>query len=168
VRIVEVDDRQHELGFCGAVQYGWQQLATFDDYDYVFHLEEDWRFLRTFDLGAMARLLATDPSIAQVALRRGPAHPAEAAAGGLIEMWPEHYTDCYLDGDAWLTHRLFFTTNPCLYRRDLALEEWPDAPLCEPVFGERLIERGCSFAFWGARSDAPWIEHTGVRSGVGY
>jgi hypothetical protein len=179
--IVEVDDRRHDLGFCGAIQAGWSRLVAArraSPFDYVFHLEEDWAFLRPFALDRMCDLLDLSPRLVQVAFRRAPENDAERAAGGLVELWPGEYEDKQMrewtpDGvrvSPWLEHRLFFTTNPSVYRADLVELPWPDGPGCERFVGERLAAGGGTFAFWGARDDPLWIEHTGQgnRTGRGY
>jgi hypothetical protein len=165
--IVTVDDRHHLLGFCGAIRYGWQRIReTSATFEYVFHLEEDWRFDRPVHLGAMSDLLWTHPDVAQVALRRGK-EPGEHAAP--TDAWPEHFQDRDLDGSPYLLHRDFFTTNPSLYRRSLIhAYEWPEAPRCEGAFTETLKADGAMFAYWGSRLDEPWITHTGQRTGHGY
>jgi hypothetical protein len=165
--IVTVDDRHHLLGFCGAIRHGWQRIRESKAaFDYVFHLEEDWRFDRPFDLGVMSDLLWTLPDVAQVALRRGK-EPAESSAP--VDAWPEMFHDREHDGSPWLLHRSFFTTNPCLYRRSLVAErDWPEAPLCESAFTSTLVDSGMSFAYWGDRDDGAWITHTGQRIGTGY
>lgn len=175
VSVIEVDDRAHELGFCGAVEQGWRRLRALDaHFDYVFHLEEDWLFRWPFDVGAMSRLLEAHPHVAQVVLKRGPEHQIEHDAGGFVELWPDEYTDReFNDAGAlwpWLEHRLHFSTNPSLYRASLMQLEWPPAPRCEEAFGSGLVIGGATFALWGARTDAPWLEHTGTgqRSGTGY
>lgn len=176
---VHVDDRYHALGFCGAIRYGWDRLREAEErFSYVFHLEEDWRFDRRVDLAHMARLLDLQAHIAQVALRRGPEGDVERAGGGVIGMFPEEFADKtvgFLGGgepartQEYLEHRLFFTTNPCLYRRDLIYAyQWPESPHCEAAFTETLKADGASFAYWGDRDDAPWITHTGQRTGTGY
>lgn len=173
--VVRVDDRMHLLGFCGAVRYAWERLREeAAAFEYVFHLEEDWRFLRVFSIAHMARVLDTEPQVAQVALRRGP-EPREVP---VIEGWAEEFTNraTGLLGlgnaarvQAWLEHRLFWTTNPSLYRRKLIDEfEWPEAPRCEAAFGETMVAEGRTFAYWGDRLDEPWIRHTGIRTGHGY
>jgi len=175
--VVDVDDRLHALGFCGAIRYGWDRLRELgEDYDYVFHLEEDWRFLRPFSVAMMARLLDVETRVVQVALRRG-AEPSEQGKA-VTEKFPGLFTDRHIGiiglgqparVQAWLEHRSFFTTNPSLYRRGLTLAfAWPEAPRCEAAFTETLIAEGRSFAYWGDREDEPWIEHTGTRTGHGY
>lgn len=181
--IVQIDDRHHRLGFCGAIQAGWRELAerhAAEPFDYVFHLEEDWLLLRDVALDAMSDLLDAYPALAQVALRRGAENDAERAAGGLIGLWPDEYLDKTLytgreaeghrEAIAWLEHGLFFTTNPSLYPARLVEHGWPSAPRCEEVFGEGLKHLGYRFAYLGTRLDEPWIAHTGSgqRQGKGY
>lgn len=174
VRVVEVDDSHHLLGFCGAIRYGWDRLSERGEFDYVFHLEEDWHFNRAFSIAHMARLLDTEPQVAQVALRRGE-EPGEA--GSIVEAFPDEFADRVTGmlglgqparSQEWLEHRLFWTTNPSLYRRDLIDQEWPPAPRCEAQFGAGLVAAGHTFAYWGDRHDEPWITHTGARAGHGY
>jgi hypothetical protein len=174
VGMVTVDDREHKLGFCGAIQQGWQRLrdAPFE-FDYVFHLEEDWLFERPFNLAHLAALLDAEPRLAQVAFRRNAVAPAEKRAGGLVELWPQMYEEKrWSDGEIvvdYLEHSLYFTTNPSLYRRSLIDSTWPDGPRCEETFGEALVAHGYRFALLGRHADRPWVRHTGtIRTGTGY
>lgn len=177
---VHVDDRAHRLGFAGAIRHGWNLLRALDglsEIDYVFHLEEDWLFDRYVDLEAMARLLLEYPALAQVALRRNAVNAQERAAGGVVEMWPDEYTQKAFarhwratgpEWHLWLEHGLYFTTNPCLYRRSLVEDaEWPNVPGSEAAFTAEMLRRGCRFALWGGRGGT-WVTHTGERSGTGY
>lgn len=166
--MVLVDDRAHERGFCGAIQRGWELLrASSAEFDYVWHAESDFLYRREFNVTHMAELLDWRADIAQVSLRRG-AHGSEPA-GGFLEQWPDEFTDADHLGRAYLEHRLWFTTNPSIYRRSLIEHEWPDAPACENTFGQQLIAEGLSFACWGKRTDAPWVEHVGLtREGHSY
>lgn len=179
VTTIEVDDREHRFGFCGAIREGWARLRAVREatmYDFVFHLEEDWRFDRAFSLRQMADVLDADRSLCQVALRRGPENDVERAAGGLVEVWPREYVDCLVHEPSsepipFLRHALFFTTNPSLYHGDLVdAYEWPPPPRCEEEFGLTMRAEGLRFAFLGARSDEPWVTHTGrlQRRGTGY
>lgn len=175
---VHVDDRSHRLGFSGAIEEGWERLRALDGFDYVWHVEEDWTFNRRIDLAALALLLDVQPQLAQVALRRQAWAPAEVDAGGLVELWPDLYADRALSvvdvggattDLAWLEHDLCFTTNPCLYRRDLISLRWPHPPGSEARMTDILRQRGDRFALWGDRDDAPWVHHIGdLRTGGGY
>lgn len=190
--VVEVDDRHHTLGFDGAIEAGWHYLAMAlreaaqaglpAPFDYVFHLEEDWLFLESIDLRWLAAMLAGAatpkrsalPVLAQAALKRGPVNEVERAAGGLVEQWPDEYRDAgtitpEAGGVPYLTHRLFFTTNPSLYRSSLMLLGWPRCPQSERVFTSRCLQHGYHFGFYGERQHPPTVEHLGaVRTGTGY
>lgn len=182
--VVEVDDRRHDLGFCGAIQAGWDELRRIEQWnrscggdggwEYVFHLEEDWRFTAPVDVRDMTRPL-DNPEIAQCALRRGPVNETERRAGGVIECWPDEYQAVgWINGDLgitahWLEHSLFWTTNPSLYRMDLlGTHTWPSGPGCEAVFGAGLKAEGYRFAYLGQRDDPPLLHHNGHRTGTGY
>jgi hypothetical protein len=186
---VHVDDSAHRLGFAGAIREGWRRLAEHPDpFDYVLHLEDDWRFLEPLDLAGMTALLAARrddvaavgcPDLAQVALLRQPVAPLEIRAGGVVELWRESYTVSEVtlvppdpigsQTIRWLEHDLFFTTNPSVYRRDLLELGWPDSSRSEEVFTARCREAGYRFAFYGA-SAKPRVWHTGNdrREGRGY
>jgi hypothetical protein len=189
--IVSILDAEHKLGFAGAIREGWRQLRELKGlgFDYVFHLEEDWRFDRALDLTAMAHLLEAQPGLAQVALRRGPVNIAERKAGGVVEMWPQEYQQRSLvirpyanrragpllaSGDQhiyWLQHELYFTTNPSLYTRELVEQmDWPARAGSEAEFTKDCLRAGYRFALWGARDTGAWITHTGTdrRTGTGY
>lgn len=190
--VVQVDDHAHRLGFGGAIQAGWHYLsdalrvAALEGvpmpFDYVFHLEEDWLFREPIDVRWLAAMLggaATPkrsplPVLAQAALKRGPVNAAERRAGGLVEAWPREYADSGLltpeaGSVPYLTHRLFFTTNPSLYRASLMLLGWPDGERSEQAFTQRCLDHGYSFGYYGARDHPPTVEHTGLaRTGTGY
>lgn len=183
--VVEVDDRRHDLGFCGAIQAGWDELRRIEQWnracggdggwEYVFHLEEDWRFTGEVDVRDLATVLDMDPSVAQVALRRGPVNDYERRAGGVVECWPHEYEQCAAPrlppgADVpYLRHQLFWTTNPSLYRMELlGTHTWPSGPGCEDAFGAGLRAEGRRFAYAGARADAPLLHHNGARTGTGY
>jgi hypothetical protein len=183
VEHVHVDDRDHRLGFGGAIREGWRRLRELDGFDYIWHLEEDFTTLRPIDLGALALILELQPEVVQVALRREPVNDPERRAGGVVEMWPDAYADRCLPrafawGDpyglrpyrlAWLEHELYFTTNPSLYRRELIDDhDWLDVPGSERAMTMRLLTAGARFALWGDRDDAPLARHTGERQGKGY
>ncbi|ABW12519.1 hypothetical protein Franean1_3107 [Parafrankia sp. EAN1pec] len=174
-------------GFGGAISWAWSVLtinraldfAFYLEDDFVFHLEDDFIFHQPVDLGAMADVLTSRPHLAQLALRRQPWNDAERAAGGIVEQHPDDYVEqTDEDGNAWLEHRRFFTTNPCLYPRELCSAGWPAGPDSEGRFGLRLLERGLPWGvsgadvrmgFWGARDSGEWVEHIGhQRAGTGY
>jgi len=163
-----VPPRRERRGFGGAIQAGWDVISEMD-VDYVFHLEDDFVFNRDVDLDAMARLLTRSPSVAQVVLRRQAWGPREVEAGGVVEVWPDEYVDQDRWGLQWLQHDLYFSTNPSLYRRELLGLGWPTGSNSEARFTEELVAAGRHFAFWGRRTDEPWVTHIGEeRTGVGY
>ena len=164
-------------GFGGAVGYAWSQLAARSAARWVLHVEQDFVVTRPVDLTAMAAALDDDPTLVQMALRRQAWAPAERSAGGIVEMYPEAYRDRSHNGNPYLRHRLFFTTNLSLFDRSLCSVPWPEGADSEGRFTHRLLAEGyrgipgerLGFGYWGCRSDQPLTEHIGaVRVGTGY
>lgn len=176
--VVHVDDREHRLGFAGAVQEGWGRVLD-TGADWVFHGELDFIYNRPVLLSKLIALLKARPELAQVALRRQPVG-AEIPHGGFMAMAPEWYEERSEGGFDWVQTRRNFTTNPSLYRADLCGIGWPDAPDSEGYFGFALKEdcglpwgvppEDVQFGFWGSmRSGSEWVMHIGKeRQGVGY
>jgi hypothetical protein len=159
-------------GFGGAIRSAWQYLRDYSRARFVFHLEDDFVPRRTVPLAEMVAVLEDEPELVQLALRRQPWNEHERAAGGIVEQHPDAYSD-EIDGAGhrWLEHRLFFTTNPGLYRIELLEEEWPRGPQSEGRFSHDLL-RGDDrrrFGFYGSRDSGEWVEHIGAqRVGTGY
>ena len=157
-------------GFCGAIQTAWAAIKKrYPDTDFLMHLEDDFIFNRQVNVAELVEVLQSNPSLAQIALKRQPWNPAEEKAGGIVEMWPDLYQDRNFEDYHWLEHRLFFTTNPSMYPKKITEFGWPGPPACEQAFTETLKNAGYSFAYWGKRSDLPWVYHIGnERVGCGY
>lgn len=175
------DGRQ---GFGGAIRTAWTHLATGPE-PFIFHLEDDFTFNRPVKLKAMAGVLASNDTVIQLALRRQPWNQHERLAGGVVEQHPDDYTDVNLWDDTnrmaygledprlhpVLLHRLFFTTNPSLYRRSLCEQGWPTGSASEGVFTHQMLQAdpAAVFGYWGARDSGEWVTHIGKeRVGVGY
>lgn len=156
-------------GFGGAIERAWTALEH-SKAELVLHLEGDFTFNRPVPLDAMATVLGAHPYLVQLALRRQPWNDTEAAAGGIVESHPEAYVEMTDKLSIWLEHRLFFTTNPSLYRRSLCAGGWPDVARSEGMFTQRLLaDPDVRFGFWGARDSGEWITHIGHhRAGSGY
>jgi hypothetical protein len=159
-------------GFGGAIRSAWSTLLELSEAPFVFHLEDDFVFRRQVRAGHMMGILERFPHLVNLALRRQPWNDDERAAGGIVEQHPDAYHDrshfpLYAE---WLEHRLFFTTNPGLYRRSLMEREWPDGANSEGRFSHALLEDpDVRFGYYGARDSGEWVEHIGVeRVGVGY
>jgi len=166
--VVLVDDREHRLGFAGAVQAGWDRILE-TDAELIVHLEGDFVFNERIDLEAMAALVR-DSHISQVALKRQPWNEAEKAAGGIVELDPDSFEEGQHDGHAYTAHRKFFTTNPSIYRRDIAERGWPQEDRSEGKFSIELFkDPHVVSTFWGGKFDAPKVHHIGdERAGHGY
>ena len=166
------------VGFCKATATMWAAAAACKTVDYVFWLEHDFRFDRPVDLTDLALILddVDGAPLAQVSLMRGSVNEVERVLGGVVadhrergSVFAEHVTSRADRDVEWLEHGAYFTTNPCLMRRDF-MEQNPwlvDPPReCEGRFGLELVQRGYRFAVAG--DGTPWVTHLGVRDGSGY
>lgn len=157
-------------GFGGAIRTAWRHLATTPE-PYIFHLEDDFTFNHPVPLIEMGRVLDSNPHLVQLALRRQPWNDTERRAGGIVESHPDAYDDCHdMAGHHWLEQRLFFTTNPSLYRSELCQNSWPDCDHSEGVFSHQLMQDAeVRFGYWGSRDSGEWVTHIGhERVGTGY
>lgn len=166
--IVTVDDRDHALGFSGAIQEGWRQvLAT--GAEWVFHAELDFIYREPIPLTGMVELLEAQPHLAQVILKRQPVNEEEIAAGGIVECHPDDFRQRVEGGVIWTENRRCFSTNPGVYSTKMCRHGWPQVPQSEGMFTHRLLEDpDVQFGIWGAKYDPPLVEHIGIRVGVGY
>lgn len=166
---VMVDDRDHELGFAGAVAEGWRRVLE-TDAEWVFHCEGDFIFHAPIPISRMIALLERRPYLAQVAMKRQAWNPAEIEAGGVVELHRDDFEERSDEGATWTEHRRFWTTNPSVYSTRLCRLGWPEVPESEGMFTHRLLEDPLlRFAFWGAKFDPPTVEHIGLaRAGHGY
>jgi hypothetical protein len=158
----------HErLGFGGAIRNAWGILPKLYDFSWCFHLEDDFLFNVEIPLVKMIQVLESYPYLQQMALRRQPWNEREHLAGGVIEQ----YSEDFFQKENWIEHRRWWTTNPCLYRRELCGREWPVGTESEGHFGIELFRENPEYqsAFWGLKSDAPQVHHIGnQRIGIGY
>lgn len=165
-QVVVVDDREHRLGFAGAIQHGWEQVHT----DFVFHMEMDFEFNWNVDLDPIIQTLEERKYLTQIALLRGPVNDAERDAGGIIQQNPHSFEQVEMsDGRAWVEHSRFFTTNPCVYPAWIAQRGWPQRAESEGHFGMNLFNEDPArrSAFWGHGEQ--WVAHLGdERAGHGY
>lgn len=155
-----------QRGFTEQIRFGWSKILS--DVDYIFHMEDDFVFLEDISIDDMIVVMESHGELQQMALLRGPVNDEERAAGGIIEQHPEDF-ELVQEGDfKWRSHRRFFTTNPCLYRRSLIDRGWPSVQNSEGIFGYELLNEDFSrrCAFWEDRVLVAHIGH--VRSGTGY
>lgn len=165
----EIRRTRGRTGFTQAIRSAWRYEASRNGAGapYLFHLEEDFTFDRVVTLADPIAILEAEPDLAQVALLRRPFFPPEIEAGGIIEEDPEAYERREHEGQPYLVHRKFFTTNPCVYRRSLLKTGWPNVAHSETRFGRMLVRRGKAFAFLG--DGTPQVTHIGAeRTGRGY
>jgi hypothetical protein len=163
-------------GFCGAIQSGWERLRR-ERLNWIVHLEDDFEILDRVNLQSLIAVMAGHPYLAQLVLKRQPWNEQERAAGDILALWPQEFAQRSTPHGQWLEHRLWFSTNPSIYRPSLLLTDWPDPPRCEEAFTQQLLQQGFSkiapadvrFGVWGRRDDPPRVWHLGdQRVGAGY
>ena len=102
------------LGFGEACRTGWRMAREAlhqHALDYIFWLENDFRFTRRVQLRSLARALSFDDErLAQMSLMRQPVNAVEIAAGSVIAANPEAFVKEW----DWLTQTTYWTTNPSL------------------------------------------------------
>lgn len=167
IPVKTVDDSRHTLGMAGAVRAAWQ-TALDDQWDHLLHWEEDFRIDQPVDLDGMQYVLDRAPHLAQIVLKRQPWNDEEIAAGGIIELHPDDYTEFKAWGRniRWTEHSRIFSLNPCLIPRSVLELGWPDGN--EAGFTEKCLDAGYRFAFYGGRDDPPRVEHVGTVRGTGW
>ncbi len=167
--VVIVDDREHELGFAGAIAEGWRQVRE-TAAEWVWHAEMDFVYHVPVPLDRMIAVLRRRPRLAQLSLKRQAWNERERAAGGIVEADADDFTQVTDAGDVWTEHRRYWTTNPSLYSAAWCAQTWPQEPESEGRFTHRLLDDPeLRFAIWGAKFDPPAVEHIGAqRAGHGY
>lgn len=160
-------------GFDGAIRFGWSLVSAVND-EFVFHLEDDFVFNERIHVEDMRRILVADPDVVQVALQRQPWNPTEEAAGGLIASRVDEYIESsvivYDHVIDYVTQRMFFTTNPSMYRAKLVRRGWPVGAHSEGRFSIDLFaDPRLRSAFLGGLHDPPKVTHIGdIRVGTNY
>ena len=152
------------LGLSGSVRSLWG-LALFLDADFVMHIEGDFTFNQSIDVEDLWYVLGEYKNIAQVALKRQPCNPGEIEVGGFMKQNPESYRSGICGGKLYVTHRNFFTLNPCVYPRWVMELGWEQG-WGEKEFGERLFANPETYcAYLGKIDDPPLVEHIGNYRG---
>jgi len=166
----DVLESQKRLGFGGAIERAWQIILDNYDFDYVFHLEDDFIIEKPVDLKDFMAVLEERPYLQQMALLRQAWNEEEKKAGGIVQQNPDQFVPNQCRGYSWVEHRRFFTTNPSLYRRELVKRGWPNVKNSEGNFTLELTkDPTVQFGMWGPKFTEPWVNHIGnERIGSGY
>lgn len=167
----DVIGRNRRVGFGGAIKYAWETILAHYDFDYTFHLEDDFTFNDFVFLNDMIEVLDSHPHLLQMALMRQPWNQKEIEAGGVMQSDPEAFTPQSCRQHHWVEQRKFFTTNPSLYPRSLVLRGWSDEPHSEGILTHSLLNNIplAAFGYWGKKFDPPRVTHIGnQRIGIGY
>lgn len=157
------------LGQAGSMRAMWRYLDVRCDSDWVFAVEDDFLYDRPVDLGPMIEAMDADPKLAQMALLRGKYFARELEGEGMMPPWPDESFELQNHRPhPYLTHRNFFTFNPCLFRRSLTSVPMPGRKAETGITDILKADPEVRFGLWG--SGEPWITHIGHyrMADVGY
>lgn len=140
--------------------------------DFLVHIEEDFLPERIIDFGALARL-CRDRRLLQVALLRQPWFHNEDVHGGVLEAREAQGAVFQRMNDGtrdWTEHRDHLTLNPCVLPGELLPRGWPEGAWSESTWSRKAFRDFpmSMAAYWGDRSEGPWVRHIGERQGWGY
>lgn len=160
---------RERIGYTNSMRALWKYLRQEVTTSHVFLAEDDFLLDRDVDIASMAKVLDEHGEIVQMALLRDAFYEPERVEGTILGHPRVEFTERQNGAGRWLEHRRFFTVNPMLMPRSVALWPWPKAQHSEAVFGRSLFRyrKEARAAFWG--SGEPWITHIGeVRAGGRY
>lgn len=153
-------------GFAGAVISAWENIPPCD---FVLTCEDDMVLREDIRITDLITILAGNPQLSQVVLKRQAWNEHEVAAGGIVEMHPTDYTNMETGGVKWAHHHRHYSTNVNLMPYAITRLGWPNVEHSEGMFGAKLREYGYSFGMLGHKFDAPKVKHIGTqRIGVFY
>ena len=164
----EIVSTGRRSGFDGAMRSAWAWLCENDDRPWVFHLEDDFVFPDRIMLSEMLACHDSVPGCVQVSLMRQPWNRDEKKAGGVVALNEQAFMRG-LRPVRHLRQRLYFTTNPSVYRRELILQyPWPTGASSEGRFSYDLFDDPQAVAVVLGHGE-PQCTHIGdERVGHGY
>lgn len=162
--------QSNKTGFTSAMITAWNKVRK-DKNEWVFHLEEDFTFLKDVYVDDMITVMENNKHLAQIVLQRQGIGGREIRKGGIMLSHPERYTEKTDGKNFWSEHRVNFSCNPSLYRKSLIIDHpWPYVKDSERYFSKMLLkDLNLRFAYWGKVNDPPMVFHIGeIRNGFGY
>lgn len=154
-----VDVAPEPAGYTRAMQAAFDVMTG----EHVLFWEEDFRLVRDVDLTALTARLDADPSLAQIALLRGPWFQNEHEHGGVIEARQAQGARFELE-DGLIVHTDHYTSNPCVLPRRTFTRPWPQQAWSEAAFTIQLRTSRQRFAYLPGIA----VDHIGERDGHGY
>lgn len=156
-KIDKVVINPERLGIFGNVQKGWSLIPK--ETKYIFHLENDFTFNEPISVEEMQRPLDVNKHIYQVALLRQAWYQNEIKRGGIYQALGR-FANINVAGVDLVSHRHYFTHNPCLYRTDI-VQQLPNYN--EYSFIQYLIKKDTAgmCCYLGKKTDSPKVHHIG-------
>lgn len=144
------------LGVFGSVQKAWGIIPK--DCTHVWHQENDFLFNEKIDFELMLKA-SNHKRIFQVALLRQNWFAFEKKAGSIFNAYAGFKDARVADCDL-VIHKNFFTHNPCLYRKEFAIQcNGYDEYKYMKVLGGKDANGWC--AYLGKTTDGPKVTHIG-------
>jgi len=153
-------------GGCGifrAVELAWDYVRTnWPEVEFIWHQENDFTYNQVIDVSAMQRVIA-NKHVMQVALKRQAWYKHEVKYGDFMKQLnaikPQSLLDYNVNGIDVVTHREFFSNNPCLYR----IENMPKKYESEYLIRSHLkkVDERWTCTFLGRLKDEPLVTHIG-------
>lgn len=147
---------ESNLGVFGSVQKAWGMIPK--DCTHVWHQENDFLFNEKIDFDLMLRA-SNHKRIFQVALLRQNWFAFEKKAGSIYNAYAGFKDARVADCDL-VIHKNYFTHNPCLYRKEFAIQcTGYDEYKYMKVLEGKDSNGWC--AYLGKISDSPKVTHIG-------
>ena len=140
---------EHNVGLGRSLTRIYSTLET----QWFFHCEDDWDFLRPFEIEPMQAVMASEPDLGQLVL-----HREQPIASNQV-----------IPRTGYSEYPPFFSFNPHLGRFDTMIRGFPfDRRSAEVNLTRRMRRRGIRTGIYGWGED-PYITHTGdERAGIQY
>jgi len=144
------------LGVFGSVQKAWGLIP--EDCTHVWHQENDFIFNEKIDFDSILKL-SNHKRVFQVALLRQDWFAFEKKAGSIFKAYPG-FRDANVSGHDVVLHKNYFTHNPCLYRKEHAIQciGYDEYKYMKVL--EKTDSNGWC-AYLGKMSDTPRVTHIG-------
>lgn len=163
----EVVHHAERQGQTATINEGWSRIDS-ERCEYFMHVEDDFLFEIEVDLREWIYPLTVDPALVQVTLLRQPWNEEEQAAGSVLQVTPDAFTERRWGGVTWLEHRRGYFANPHVAPVWVAGHRWPEEA-SEPGFSTLLlapppgaeVPATVRMAYFGGLEDPPRVTHVG-------
>jgi hypothetical protein len=158
----EVVSHAERLGFCGSIQAAWNDLPA--GAEWVWHCEDDFTYNEPIPVMQMIKVMQFH---GYLALLRQAVNNEEQAAGGIIQLHPNWFTEKKWREFCWLEYNVCMTSNPSLYPASITKYPYGEKGDGEGKIGKLLRDEGYLYAYWGGLDQGPKVTHIGEHRSEG-